>query len=609
MSLPLRSLLAGAAVLLRLGHMDTARAESATSFAVGTCIIVNQNITLQEGATFLAENNGCAAGSPEKSYILRFFWVDSRNMSLIFSGYTDSALKALFGPAPKFFNNDVYRTMSELVRSFGFKPHSESTFFGTRFTNTIQGKNRTAATETRAIGDLSASELSQMHMYAGEQLIIWPDVASSNAAKQSTTWPSTYSLTYSPSTYRNAYPIKSSDIRFDKNVAEANAAVFNCTLLYKFVGAAEMDQYEDRLAEAERVILANALDEGFFVNAEQLSFQHAILDNPGVAAIRYFTGKNWPRDFVVALGNFRVGVGCGESHNFGFYLLPRRVFVLLAVIEPRGGAINIDGASFITDDDVTLRAERALGRAEETRFSPITIKRGESLVIPLHIELRYDTNVFPFTAIKRNALSTQLHRAVSSAPVKQFNSTFAYETSDAKTKLRIGKDKSAFRPPDFDTVAEKYFFGKSRDLVAIFIDGKKVETRPTPRVAVVMNGKFEEGSCPFLYFRTAEGQLAMIGRVLVGANGPAREREERIRIEPGTRAFVLSEAEPEVTFIRSLNLRNEETGELLNIGTNFYIGANRAFEFQIPDRFQASGQIVIKGYYKTFDAVVTGMAD
>ena len=307
------------------------------------------------------------------------------------------------------------------------------------------------------------------------------------------------------------------------------------------------------------------------------------------------------------MGNFFVeGEDCGANGSFGFYVVPRLVFVLLAVVEPKGSAINIDGASFVIDDDSALRPAPGRGRLEDMRFSPITIKRGESFVIPLHIELRYDTDQFPFTAIKDNGTSSQFYASISGLPVTQFSVALDVPgDNNTMIKIKITKDKSAFNPPTSSIISGKYFFGKSRELTGIFIDGKKIETRPTPRVAVVMNGRFEEGSCPFLYFKDGDDNLSMVGRVLIGADGVEREREEHISIARGVRAFVLSEAEPEVSFIRSLDLQSE-TGEIWNIGANFYIGPNKAFEFQIPERFREKGQIRIKGYYKTLNSAQVG---
>src|SRR5215470_2153831 len=382
----LRALMQGTLVAAALAATDTAVAQ--TSLAIGTCIIVNQNVKLEKGATLNIENNDCTPQSPEKSYILKFIWLDSKNISYLTSGYYDSALRAVLGNSPIVFRNPVHATLTELVRSFGLKPDGNSTFFGEKLENTIQTADRTASSPYD-LAAIPVADLRKLQFYAGEQLILWPDIAASTAVRNSAQWPTSYNLTYAPRTDSRRNPVKPSDIRFGAgNNENAIASIFNCVALYKKVSKSEFNSYEESLDKVEKLILAKAANEQFFVNAELLGFRRAVVSNPSAEAIRYFTSKAWPDDFLIAAGGFSV-LGCG-SDMFGFYAVPRKLFALLAVIEPKGSTLTIDGAGFLTDGNDALRLPPADLKNEEMRFSAITVRRGESLVIPLQIELRYD---------------------------------------------------------------------------------------------------------------------------------------------------------------------------------------------------------------------------
>jgi hypothetical protein len=616
-----RALLAiGALLLLHCPQFDRAIAQ--TAIAAGKCIIVNQNIKLESGATLIVENNDCSDGTPENSYVLRFFWVDSKNISMIMAGYYDSALQSVLGRAPKLFTNEVHKVLKEIVASFGTLPAGYGNmFFGSSLTNTVQSATKTASGPRTGLHEIPAHELRKLKFYTGEQKILWPDIAASKAVRDSSKWPPGYSMTYAGNTYsRFGNSVKPSDLRFSATgMKESIRAAFRCTVLYKNVTRAEVENYWAEMDAVEKAILQGSIEEMFFVNSELSTeqvqtFKHAALLTSSIEAVQYFTSKSktWPSDFLIKVGSMFPEEDCGGNTNFGVYAVPRKLFALLAVVEPKGSSVAVGGASFVSDGKEELRVPTESGQAEDVNFSPITLKRGESLVIPLQVELRYDADEFPISAIQSNPVAGQFHAAIAKAPMSAFSWPPVAQPPGQKgapKAVRIIKEKQEFKPPAFQAVERKYVFGRSYDLTALQIGGKRVETRKTPRVAVVMNARFEEGSCPFLYFRDPEGQISLFGRVLIGAVGQAGLREERIRVSSGMSSFIIKEHEPEVTFIKRISLHNDETGEERVLATDFYIGVNKHVEFAIPDGFQARSEIVISGYYNTFQAGAVAQMD
>jgi hypothetical protein len=102
-------------------------------------------------------------------------------------------------------------------------------------------------------------------------------------------------------------------------------------------------------------------------------------------------------DFLLAFGDASIG-GCGEGaeydYNFGFYAEPRKLYTLVAILEPKEKEIQIKRMGYIADPDEQLRKLREPTQPQDSPPGVIPVKKGEMAVISLRIELRYDLDEF-----------------------------------------------------------------------------------------------------------------------------------------------------------------------------------------------------------------------
>jgi hypothetical protein len=241
-----------------------------------------------------------------------------------------------------------------------------------------------------------------------------------------------------------------------------------------------------------------------------------------------------------------------------------------------------------------------LTETEAVSLAGIQLGRGESLLIPLRIELRYDKNIGPISAVLANSDSTQTHKSILGAPVSKFV-FFDNFGRDSKELKPIEKLRSEFRSPAFRNVTQTYYYGKSSSLKAVSINGKSYNTRPAPASALVMNGFFEEGSCPFLLFRLSDGELSSNGRILVGADAPSLARTDEIIIPAGSRAFQIIEKEPERTYITKISLRNSQNGDEAVVARSLVLKSREGIEFNLPPNYAHFDRLSISGYYERID--------
>src|SRR5262249_8298664 len=160
----------------------------------------------------------------------------------------------------------------------------------------------------------------------------------------------------------------------------------------------------------------------------------------------------WPDDFLFAFGSFDAD-GCG-SGSFGFYAVPRKLFVQYAVIESATQLLDISSLTFEVDPQEELRKQIGPGEQLELPIGNITLQRGETLVVPLHLELRYDLQEYPFQYLAEQAKSKSIYKTITGAPVDTFSFYDNFGSAD-KPKNLVRKTKGEFKPPAFQPVSQK----------------------------------------------------------------------------------------------------------------------------------------------------------
>lgn len=105
-----------------------ALAEGSTSVVVGQCNIVSQNIQLAEGATY-SPYVDCSPGDGKPGYRVRYVWLNSTQISFLFSNYVDNTLSRLVTRTPKIVKNEVYEQIDKLMDIASVRPSANFGYY------------------------------------------------------------------------------------------------------------------------------------------------------------------------------------------------------------------------------------------------------------------------------------------------------------------------------------------------------------------------------------------------------------------------------------------------------------------------------------------------
>jgi hypothetical protein len=224
------------------------------------------------------------------------------------------------------------------------------------------------------------------------------------------------------------------------------------------------------------------------------------------------------------------------------------------------------------------------------------MKKDETLIIPLRIELRYDLKEQPVSFIVNSRDAEALHNQIIKIPADVLG--FSVPVDQDSTRTVFQKLKQELRKPETSAVTQTYIFGPAYNLNDITLKGQRIGVRPAPAsaLAYVGNTKVEAGSCPFLFVEDEVNSYAKIGRTLVGAYDKILGRVEEIPIPNGTRSVHVSEQEFEVTYLNKILVKVNE--EKKTLAENVIIRPGSSREFPIPENFRENARIIIDGYYE-----------
>ncbi len=236
-------------------------------------------------------------------------------------------------------------------------------------------------------------------------------------------------------------------------------------------------------------------------------------------------------------------------------------------------------------------------------------ENGKSLVIPLHMELRYEADDFPLSKITTGQQENQVFKIFQKYPEAPVNFRRCEDSGEVKgngdpkitCRSFMRQKLSGFPAPEGTPVTTSYFFGPAIRLDALEIDGKMVEVRDPAEFGLVADFAGGYGSCPFAYFETAEGQTLYHGRILVGANSLERGMTDTVAIPPGATKLVIKEIEPEITYLQKITFSDTQ-------------GVIRELAFRAPAKVSPRGQVsvdiprgstslAVTGYYHLLSSV------
>jgi len=365
-------------------------------------------------------------------------------------------------------------------------------------------------------------------------------------------------------------------------------------LLHSAVSSAQMSNYWMAIKNLERSLAANEFHAAEVIN-QDFDASKVPTSNLAVDAAQYFGANNWPNDFLLAFWDARPGGECGPTATAGFYALPRQLFVLVAVVEARSTILEVEGMTYLRDSQVQLRQASEGTQVEAAPPGLISLRRGQSAVIPLRMELQYDLSDEPIRALQSPSAMQYYNRIVD-------DGAEVFKFDDWVGGVLFTKLKSSFRKPESRKVTPGYVFGPSYTLQDIKLKGKTVPVRKVPPAAIwfarTSAGFISGATCPFLFVDNKISGPSIIGRILVGASSATLTKTETIRLPESTEAFILSELEPEITFIERISIKAEDASNDTVVAENLVIRPGNSVRFEIPRQFREKPILTVRGYYQ-----------
>jgi hypothetical protein len=556
------------------------------AFVLGSnCVIINQNVS---GASTIEQDCPLA---PEESFRVRYLWLDAVMTSHLMIGHFDSALTDLIGSSPQVIRNEVYNNVSNIVQKFGtllapMHPLVESNQYFH-----LSGKGSEAKIPSTASSNIPTSVLRKLRLYAGSERIVWPDLAALTTVIKTRTWPSQYSMSYVDNLQGR--------LDFKRNSRGAESSLLACVLLHAPVSKHQLASYWDQVDALEEAV------SGRKVYAESTSVKGSILGNLAIDALQYFGMHNWPDDFLMAFGHLSVGCfGPDNASAFQFFAQPRQLYTLVAVVESKARTLDIEGITFFVDRDSHLRTPKRGSATVENPPGVISLKRGQSVIIPLRVELRYDLSESPMRSITESGeqAALKIYSAIASSPTTLLRQRYTpLESGSNQPVTLFEKVKTEFRKPQLRKVTESYVFGSSYDIRDLRIRAKSVSVRPAPANALSWGGNTIPGaSCPFLFVDDDRGEPALLGRILIGSHGKHLARTEHINLPSGSKAITIVEQEPETTYLGRVAVISAGRERIL--AENVTIRPGHARSFSIPEEFRVDPVLVVHGYYNMLGA-------
>jgi hypothetical protein len=577
----------GVLVLLLVLALASGQPASAINIVNGDCNIIVQNVQIGSGTLQIPEA-GCNRTRPEDSFRVRYFWLDSLSLSFLMAGYADENLKQIAGRSPQMWRGGIWPVLREVLDRFGERPGPDSELLYPGYTARVLSREGAAEDYTyRYFKDIPDPVRRNLRIYNAFHPIIWPDIEAIHQFWDTDEWPRDFAMSYGSNPDNDSYNLEQIESRAER----AGGTIGYCTFLYDFVGRKEYDSYMQSMRTLRDLVAKKKIGP-VMEPVEAAEFGH---NRSGAFvsydAMRYFGAQNWPSDFLVKYGRYTTN-DCAGIAGFGVTVLPRELFVLVAVVEATADNLKLKGFGYDVDTQTKLRDDIAPNDPQLETFSFPALNRGDTVVVPLRIELRYDLGSQPFAHIRPNSSSERFYRAIGDYGGQ------VVLNDGTLTPPRVEKPASAFRAPTFSDVARTYYFGEARDLRQVVIGDNAYEVRETPRVAMLSVAGYDGASCPFLEFVEDDGLPSLHGRVLVGASARNRARTDRVPVPPGARSVVISEREPEVSYLSEIALVDDRSGERRVLAEDLVLKPLEKVELEIPEDLAARPlTVAITGYY------------
>jgi pimeloyl-ACP methyl ester carboxylesterase len=514
----------------------------------------------------------CAAA--EKSYRIKYVWLDSVSASLLVAGKIKGELSKVLGETPYVLPNRVNKEMTNIIEKFGRAINRSPQ--GNASTRLSIPSKEINGTSTDVYGEEPAHKVlgksfPRFLIYddSGEVTPI-PDITALLHIQNNADYPSNYDMCYTE--------------------PDDSTNPIDFVNLWRYLTKEDVLNYRQNTAHLRDLYLRRKvrphLGRYYGLTATASLPPPASLPT-GIRAVQYFTRNNWPLDFAIVM---QQGLGCTEDARITFK--SPQLFLLVGVLENLDRANPLRVLSFESEfvDNYNLRSRSSDSHfvSERIQFPPGAITSGETIVIPLEIELRDKS--FPRGA----DLSKRTDSEVAGRP-QVFTKKYG-------TEIWHRKKSSAFREPKAPAEV-RYTYGPRVRLTAFETDELKLPLRQFDPSQLFAHFGFNIGSCPTVYVRSStNGELVPYGKVLTGASKPSLIKTDTIFHDGPAENIELVEEEPEIATIASLQVfATDKAGneQLILTMMDRAIAPGMPLRVSAPEMRQASHiRVEVTGFYQ-----------
>lgn len=580
-----------------------------TGAASANCGTQLTDITVSEGSTINIHNTACVGETARLN--VRYVWVNLDTASLVLAGETPKALAPVFGVEPQIVSTTVGRDVTSILRRFGVRlsHRGEAQSAGERVPGSF-------AAELYSAGEQHAVRLSHLVVeevfrnaggndlarYLPLEPFPWPNLDSVLQHTSGSRWPGGR-YTYATPFNQGVAGLRQDLGRIDEQ--DGIELALQCVVYTTFIGQKEFARYWDYVDDAVRRLSEKTvspyrfLPGQYFVGVDPSSFVMRSLraGHPSYDALEYFGRNNWPDDFLIALGGFYKSDPCGGTPaGFSLAAVPRTPFVLFAVVGSEGTPVTVEQLDFMVDADVLLRTAANHTEAQSIDFaSQLRVSAERPLLIPLNIELRYDTSAPPLRAVQDMDFAGDVRRVLERAVPESlgFGNAGWFDDEAARKDWVFSRPAADLPEPQRTEVTRRYIYGRSLQLTHVRLGSETIEVAEAPPAAVVLNYFWESGSCPFVSFLDAAGDVLTRERVLIGASAAALARREVIAVPPGATTVRIEEVEPEISYLSHISV--EVDGAHRTAAENIALRPREGLEIELP---AGASAVAVRGHYE-----------
>ncbi len=569
------------------------------------------NIANVSGDSVVTVEQGICGDAFRVTYV----WLDGQSLALIEDGFLTENLERVVGDEPRMVRLGVYPTVRHLldISTEYVRPNlTTSTPFNVLMTG--------FETDDTPL-DLEPGELNLMRdrtqpllYYGGDDTIIWPNHIAYSEFYGTGIWPRDVDYCYSDFEPFSAAIVE--ELLEEEDIDGVLRIITDEIRLLSYLQPSDVASYWSNVNRMLDVMQQNDSNLVLGTHDARLSIwgNGDITANdweratpPSLTLLRELSAHGFPHDFLLREGRYNQYGGCDGGDGLNFTANPRQMKIMVAVIEPISPAIRITEIQFAADrrsgfgDNFNLRAE------ENIPVNFPTLLQGESYIIPLRIEFHYD--------VAAESASSWANRPVLPAeellvwPIIERILERHPTLSEPAGPNPFGAylTLAGTRQTQIELPTPTYWYGDVLSIQTITTRNPATgsvirhSVRPAPQVSVVTNAGVWTGSCPFLLFETADGEMINHGQVLVGASTRELSRTEIVAIPEGARAIHVSEREPEVSYLREVVLISPSTNERTVLASGVQLRPQETLSLPLPS-VASVGQyeVEVTGYYEVF---------